>query len=275
MKLFQFYIKSDIHVSMAAASLVCITSYYYGDSIDYHDVFFVFFSTLFSYNFIRVFEGERCYVCFRAIFKKQANYVLYLLIIALAGTFYYASSLDWRDYLILFPAFLLTLAYVFPIVKYRNQWVSFRDYPNLKLVSIAVSWAIVSVLFPLSHHLNDVGVWYLFVQRLFLVIALAIPFDIRDLNKDAVNLRTLPQQIGVTKTIALGIGSLLVFIVLTFIYKHYDGTTLLSDGLVFLVTLVFLIFSKPGQSKYYASFWVESIPVFWLIFLWTILSLVK
>jgi len=266
-RFFKFCINSNIHVSVAGMSFVLVSMYYYKIGAGFNSSVFVFFSTLFSYNFIRIFEGAKSYYDLKTLFNRQPGYMPWLLIISLAGLLYLALLIPVLELIILIPAGFLTFAYVFPIVKYRKQWVSLRDYPGLKLLSIAMAWAIVTLLFPLQDYLDKPDVWILFVQRIFLIMALVIPFDIRDLQYDASYLNTLPQRVGITKSIVIGVLFLLVFLFGSFLQTSLGQNHLPADLFVFMISLGFLIKSKPNQSKYYASFWVESVPIFWLLFI--------
>jgi hypothetical protein len=98
-------------------------------------------------------------------------------------------------------------------------------------------------------------------------MVLVIPFDIRDLQYDASYLNTLPQRVGITKSIVIGVLFLLVFLFGSFLQISLGQNHLPADLFVFMISLGFLIKSKPNQSKYYASFWVESVPIFWLLFI--------
>ena len=58
--------------------------------------------------------------------------------------------------------------------------------------------------------------------RLFFILAITIPFDIRDLKYDKSNLKTLPIIFGASKARLIGLLSLLVFeiISITQFYFH-------------------------------------------------------
>jgi hypothetical protein len=111
--------------------------------------------------------------------------------------------------------------------------------------------------------INEIGIA---AQRFLLVIVWMLPFEIRDLQYDKISLQTVPQKIGVPNTKRLGLALLMIALVLEF---------LCSPGvmhrnvfmIVFFITLVFLMRAKVNQSRYYSSFWVESIPIIWWVLL--------
>ncbi len=268
-KLFNFYVYSNIHVGIATACLVVISGVNVeGISVSYSP-YFVFFSTVFAYHFIRVFENCACH--YREVMTylmKQSKEVLFVGFFSLIGSLFFGVLIGVQNLLIVLPAALLTFWYAIPFFKLKGKRISLRNYPTLKILSIALVWAVLTVLFPLQDAIYNSQVWLEFVQRFFLIMALVIPFDIRDLNHDATHLQTLPQKIGISKAKIVSIGYLVVFIVLGFVKAPLYSTTFYVELLLFIVSLLLLVKTKEKQSKYYASFWVESVPIIWLTLIW-------
>ena len=96
------------------------------------------------------------------------------------------------------------------------------------------------------------------------------PFEIRDLNYDSLKLATIPQKIGVKQTKLVGLFLLIVFYLLNYFKDDINTTVLVSYLMIASITLLFLVFSKQNQSKYYSAFWVESLPLVWLGILFVI-----
>lgn len=94
-----------------------------------------------------------------------------------------------------------------------------------------------------------------------------LPFEIRDLNYDNLKLATIPQKIGIKKTKIIGGLLLLLFLMLDFLKDQLKVEIILSTFIITFVTLLFILFSNKNQSKYYSAFWVESLPVVWLLIL--------
>ncbi len=267
-KLFRFYVFSNIHVAVSTASLAMTGHLFFRFPIVDNYVYFTFFSTLLAYQFIRIFEGCTCGVASVArIFRKQKTGSKILGLSALSGTIFFALQTGWKQLWILIPSTLLTLWYAIPVFHYKGKRISMRNYPGIKIVSIALVWAVNTVLFPLQQHLDDVRIWVFFVQVFLLIIALVIPFDIRDKDKDPEHLQTLPQRIGVTKAKNIGIFVLLLFFVLgNWVYGYLSPAFFVSFLLVGF-SIYLLYHASEYNSPYYTAFWVESIPVFWLMLL--------
>jgi len=98
------------------------------------------------------------------------------------------------------------------------------------------------------------------------VIAITIPFDIRDIDYDVSELKTLPQQLGIYKTKLFGSSLLLIFILLENL-KPIDERQLISSILIAAISGLLLHFSTSKQSKYYSAFFVESLPIIWYLLL--------
>jgi hypothetical protein len=95
------------------------------------------------------------------------------------------------------------------------------------------------------------------MQRLLVVLCLLIPFEIVDQEIDAKTLVTLPHKIGIQNTKLTGYLLLLI-----------SYCFLQLDLIITLVICVFIFFSNSNRSKYYTSFWTESIPILWWLLLW-------
>ena len=130
---------------------------------------------------------------------------------------------------------------------------------------VALSWVITTVFLPLS--MADIPItkwsWVYSIQRYLFVLVATLPFEIRDLKMDAPHLSTWPQKMGIPKTKILGVILLLSFMLLE-AYSLTSEYTVLTISIVFLLMAAVLI-SKGEQSKYFSSFWVEGIPILWLI----------
>ena len=108
-------------------------------------------------------------------------------------------------------------------------------------------------------------------QRLMLQLfafVLILIFEIVDFHTDDPHLQTVPQQIGVEKTKLLGYLLLGVLLALEFLYDaNQDYVPLVFKCIVSGSIALFLYFANENRSRYYASFWVESIPIFWWLLL--------
>jgi hypothetical protein len=269
-KIFAFYIFSNIHVALAGFCITKITLLKFGFCQNVSPLF-VAFSIIISYNFIRLYEIKTNRLNWlKKWFFHYKKWLLLLTFFSILGLVYlvFFTSFNQTSIYILFPFALMTFFYVVPIVKIGKLEFSFRNFPFIKIFSIAIAWAGISVFFPLYEmkYIFDTKVYLEFFQRILFVIAITIPFDIRDVKVDSKLLKTLPQVFGIAGAKIIGVSLLFIFVLLDF-FKNNALLGLMVTLLIALVTLLFLLFSSPSKSRYYTSFWVEAIPILWLIFI--------
>ncbi len=268
-KIIDFYIFSNIHVALAGFCLTEITLIRFGINDSLVPVF-VALSIIISYNFIRFYEIKTSRLSwFRAWFFSYKKELLVLTILAVLALGYIIlfSKFKIESLIVLAPFALMTFFYVVPLFKIGKLEISFRNFPFIKIFSIAIAWAGIMVLFPLyeaTYSFNS-NVYLEFIQRILFVLAIALPFDIRDVNIDSAILKTIPQTFGIPTSKAIGYVLLIVFVGLEFFKNKDSYLDILIIILISIITALFLRFSSPKKSRYYTSFWVELIPVVWFV----------
>ncbi|GHC49090.1 UbiA prenyltransferase family protein [Ulvibacter litoralis] len=257
-RLFRFYINSSIHVALAVVALVGVTVMEYDLAIPYYLLGFVFFGTITGYNFVKYAEVAGL---------QHRNLTDSLKTIQVFSFFCFGILLFFLFHLsvhtlVMVGVFaMLTFFYAVPFLKHKNL----RTFSGLKIFIVAVVWAGVTVFVPLAASKVELTTddWLTFVQRFFIVVALILPFEIRDLRYDVTALKTLPQQIGIRKTKLFGVVLLMLCILVEGFKDVLSSNYLYSLLFVCLLIGVLLIASKKKQTRYFASFWVESVPIFW------------
>ncbi len=262
-RFFDFYINSYIHVSIAAFCLTKITLLQFGITENISPLF-VLFATLISYNFIRYYDSSKTYVSFIGWVKIHKMELFLLNLISLIFLIILTLKLKSKALLLLIPFALVTIFYVVPFTS-KNK--NLRDISGLKLFLITISWAGVTVLFPMinNNYLFTKDVWIIFFQRIIFLFAVTIPFDIRDLKYDTPEMKTIPQSIGIKKSKLLGSVLLLIFFLLDFTHFSVFEHSILTTSLITIISLVLLNFYTENINKYYTSFWMESLPIFWFL----------
>lgn len=266
MKIFRhvidFYIEASIHVALAVVSLFWITSFYLNIPYYLNGAFFVFFATIVGYNFVKYDELARVKkVELTAKFKA----IIVLSFMSALAAFYFFLKLHYVLQLIAVGSFLLTVLYTLPFLpKHKNL----RNFSGIKIYIVALAWAVVTVLMPLAVEQIDIfKVVVLFVQRFIFIFVLLLIFEINDLNKDAPYLQTIPQKIGIRNTKKLAYFFTLLFLTLEFLISPLFSSAFLVLFFTTLLLLLFIYFSSNNRNSYYTSFWVESLPFFWLAML--------
>ncbi len=267
-KIVDFYVYSNIHVALAGFSLTKITLLNFGIDGNLTPLF-VAFSALISYNFIRFYEiKNNRLIWFKDWFFININGILLLIFLSILGlaTILFFTDFNLKSVLILFPFAFMTFFYAIPLFKIGKLEVSFRNFPMIKIFSIVIAWAGISVFFPIyeANYQFTSAVYLEFFQRILILLAITIPFDIRDVHADSKSLKTLPQILGITNAKVLGTLLLFGFLLMEIVKENFTYFGILILLIISLINALFLWFSAPKQSRYYTSFWVESIPVIWL-----------
>ena len=259
-RIFNFYLDASIHVALAVISLVLITNLYLNIIPGQHLILFVFFGTIPSYNFIKYGVEAKKYILVKNSYHRQIQIFSFILL-ALAG--YHFFFLSYAVWFICFVLALLVGLYALPVSsKHKNL----RNSGILKVLLVALVWTGTTVVIPvISSTISfswDIGL--LILQQFILILILLIPFEIRDLEYDELNLKTIPQRIGVSQTKILGLFLSLIFYLITFLKDDLSRLEIIGNTILFLILIIMLLMTRRNQSKYFASFFVESIPICWL-----------
>lgn len=259
LKFFDFYLDASVHVSLAVVSLLMMTALTLNISLDFHLSSFIFFGSIGCYNFIKYgIEAEKYIIVANTYHKNIQIFSL----ICLAFAIYHAHFMNTNTYIGIGILILLTGFYALPLLpKAKNL----RSWGGLKIFIVAIVWSGTTVILPvlLEEITLSWDVWIETIQRFLLVLILLIPFEIRDLAYDKIELKTLPQRFGVETTKRLGILLIVLFFLLLFFKDDYTNQELFFKLSLSLMLYLTLMVTKRNQSKYFASFWVESIPILW------------
>ena len=225
-KTLDLLIQSSVVVALSAGALTKITLLRFNSESDLIPLFVVF-STVLSYNYIRLNElKEERMSWYRKWFEKNKLFFWILNIIVAFGLLISSVLISLKGYalLVILPFFILTFLYVKPPF-FKSELKSLRSLPFFKILNIAFCWAGVTVLFPMVQEFGvaDKLVWIAFFERFLFVIALTIPFDIRDVQIDSHSMQTIPQVIGVqgAKWLAILFLSLILILDYNFFENWY------------------------------------------------------
>jgi len=254
---FDLYINSSTHVATAVVCFAAISMVNYGLYISWELLAFIFSSSITGYNFVKYagiarfdhssLTGNLRFIQVFSLFNFVAMIIL-------------AFKLPFMVLLVAGVLGVFTLLYALPVLGDRRN---LRSLAGLKIFVIAVVWAGTTVLLPVYNagEALNLSIFVDMLQRVGLVIVLILPFEIRDLKYDSRSLETIPQQLGVMNTKLLGLSIILVISLLEILQENRWTVDLQNFLLVCTIIAAFLWASKERQSKYFASFWVEAIPV--------------
>ncbi|MGJ8736845.1 hypothetical protein [Zobellia laminariae] len=262
-RVFDFYLDASIHVAFAVYALVHVTDITLGYGVNQHLAWFLFFGSIACYNFVKYGVEAKKYILVANKYQKNIQFVSF---IALAIALYHGYFLKLEVWMGIGGLVGLTGLYAVPLLPHAKN---LRSWGGLKIFIVALVWAGATVILPV---LSEGGpmekdVWIECVQRFLFVLILLIPFEIRDLAYDSPELRTLPQRYGVANTKIFGSFCTLPFFFLIFLKDTISMYEAFAGGIMFLLLGALMFVTKRQQNRYFASFWVEGISIFW----WTLL----
>jgi hypothetical protein len=261
--IFDFYINSSIHVGLSCYALVRMTQHMFHIPVDEPVANFAFFGTIVGYNFVKYDALARVQ---RLQMRKQLKTIALFSFFDLLLVGYYFFQLQRITQIVAVIFLSVTLLYTlsfFPNKKNARNWA------GVKIYIVALCWVGVTLALPvLNAEVPITSDFYLkCMQRFILIFVLVLIFEIIDLAKDDPHLKTVPQQIGVKRTKILGLLLLIPFYFLEFFKSNFDKNQLIINLILVIVISLFMLFANEKRSKYYTSFWVESVPIVWWLLL--------
>ncbi|MBO6586236.1 MAG: hypothetical protein JJ953_09050 [Gracilimonas sp.] len=259
--IFDFYLQSSIHVGLAVMALAALSVMQFGFVPEPTLLLFIWLGTICGYNFVK-YAG----ISNRHHLEITKNVLLIRIftVCCFAGFLYFGRLLPVYIWYPTGIVGVLTVLYTVPFFRQKNL----RSFKGFKVLVIAAVWVGFTVVLPLQYHYMNFWSERVLLQstEVFLfVIVLMLPFEIRDLKYDKPGLSTIPQIFGITKTKWLGTALAGVIALLIYLQKYVYASYLPVNVCVLGLLLLAVWFSRENQGRYYASFWVESIPIIWLV----------
>ena len=266
-QVFDFYINSSIHVALAVVALSWVTMIEFDVEINEEVLLFICLASISGYNFVKYFGIAKFHHRSLATWLQVIQVFSFLCFLLMC---YLMLQLEYKTLTYIAAFGIVTFLYAIPFFPKHlviDNQKNIRSIGGVKVYVIAIVWAGVTVLLPLintDYYLSAV-VWITVLQRFVFVVLLMLPFEIRDLQYDNLKLATIPQQIGIKNTKIIGALLGMVFFFLEF-FKDALALKEITIALVItFISILFLILSNAKQGIYYCSFWVEAVPIIWLV----------
>jgi len=254
MKIIDFYIRSSVHVSINVVFLTLVTYYLFGISPDFSVLFFIFCSALIGYNYTKYTN-----LLFLKKIPAELRIIQIITFVSLIFGVCCFFEMNLKSQVLTMIIAILTILYTLEIFYGKN----IRSLNGIKIYVVALCWLGTTLFLPLfqAEYPINLNVLISGLQRFLLVIILLLIFEIIDLKEDALDLKTVPQTIGVKNTKIVSILLLFVFLGLEFLFLEPKNTKLLSNSILSIVIFMFVVFATENRSKYYSTLWVESVPI--------------
>tara|TARA_Y100000739_G_scaffold229936_1_gene247573 strand:- start:1567 stop:2307 length:741 start_codon:yes stop_codon:yes gene_type:complete len=214
---------------------------------------FIFFSTLFTYNFHRFVRLKKL----NPVKKKwiQSNKWILECITTISMIFAIKLFFELNNTTKLVILFIGIISLSYPYV--------IRRIPYIKVFVIAFVWTIVSCLIEGLENNIEIDLAYLLqiLARFCFIISITIPFDIRDLKVDKKTIRTIPMIFGEDKSILFSKNLLIASVFLYLLLYYLNNIEIIHlCSLIFgsFFTLAILMKVSNKKNDIFYSFWLES-----------------
>jgi 4-hydroxybenzoate polyprenyltransferase len=168
----------------------------------------------------------------------------------------------------LMPGGVIAVLYVLPLLGGGRR---IRDLGWLKIILIGWSWAWLTAFVP-AYYYKEIPLTLALiigVERMLFIIAITIPFEIRDLKIDAsVGLRTLPALFGVKRSLRLGyvLCFLIMMLAAVLAFHYLDLAYFVSTITLMLVTMLIIKKSPFIDDDYFFSGVTDGLMILAFIF---------
>lgn len=227
MRWLAFIFSHSVFIAICAGAM-CVQTYVVTElAINWFICFFVFFSTLASYNFYWL-VSKYAFRKNKSLPNFLSSSISYLVLFLLAGiaSLYYALELPhllaWA-----FVGAILTLLYSLPLWPF--SFVQQLPKPGfLKTVLLAFTWAYVITVFPMAENLPDKKAAFLllFSTRFFFMLMLCSIFDMRDAAIDKIHsLKSLATSVSAANLQRIMIVTFVLYILSGVAMRIYFSTS--------------------------------------------------
>ncbi len=268
--LFRGFVYSNFWVGLSVASLTTISFIQRQDwNSDY--ILLCFFSTVAFYGYARWVETKdlnlRPEQHIAAWTTHNRVFLTGLFIASTGAAAFYWFGLSTQGKWLFAGAAVISSFYTIPSVFDRK---GVRYLAGVKLVYIALVWTLVTLTIPavLAEEHYSTGLLIQHIERFAFILALTIPFDIRDAKTDSTELLTLPMWIGISGARNVALSAIALVIILQLYPGYHPGP--FPYGILFIYLLCGYLIHRSDRDMpdMFFSFFLEGIPV--LIAIWTI-----
>lgn len=195
---------------------------------------------------------------------RNRKRLFFASVLGLLSSLYFILQLSVNVFLMIIPLALFSILYVIPFLPQKK---AIRDLPFAKIFVISLVWSVVMVAIPVVNHsgfgmLLENKFLMLLVEQFIFILAITLPFDVRDLRYDLEsNIKTIPTLIGVKNTITLSHGLLIVVVVLKWIQYYYfqqlELNQLIATAVTIFLSGFIIAFTSTRRAELFFSGFVD------------------
>lgn len=205
----KYIVYTHLHIGLSAAFITFGTAYH--ATITNYLLYGItaFFATISVYNFHGVYKAQQLkssakhtWICGHHL------YVKWLIAISTSITLLFLMFLLKKPFIVLPLLFVIGFVSYYYVIPIKGS--PLREQPFMKVIYVAATWTSFLLIFP---SLNE-GIialhWGEICAYFCLFVAIALPYDIRDVSIDQQKFKTLPSSIGSQKTMLISVSAYLI-----------------------------------------------------------------
>ncbi|MEY4522750.1 MAG: hypothetical protein RIT10_1935 [Bacteroidota bacterium] len=218
----KYIVYTHLHIGLSAAFITFGTAYH--ATITNYLLYGItaFFATISVYNFHGVYKAQQLkssakhtWICGHHL------YVKWLIAVSTSITLFLLMFLLKKPFIVLPLLFVIGFVSYYYVIPIKGS--PLREQPFMKVIYVAATWTSFLLIFPpLNEGINALH-WGEICAYFCLFVAIALPYDIRDVYIDQQKFKTLPSSIGSQKTMLI---SVTAYLILGTLILSTDRTTI-------------------------------------------------
>lgn len=270
-RLLRAYLYSSLFIASAAALLCWRTQTYFSDvgaTPREYISWIAFWGTLFMYNLCVLYDvvAYSDKFSFMLRYRRWQKWLLVLAGVLPVPAFFLLTA---SQSLFLVHLAVLSFFYTVPVSVhlpsgYRLHIRAWRNVPFLKTLLVAYVWGSTTVIFPLLDEqlwLHDPAILRYFAAQTCFVLAITLPFDIRDYRLDQqAGLQTFANTLGQFPTKLLSVALLVLALVLL-----YALGGVAPERITYATALLSVPFATERRPEWFYTGWLDGL--LWLPYL--------
>lgn len=255
--MFRFLIYSNVWVALCFSCLVCLGFELREVTFEWAYLLFGFFAVLGVYNlqrWIKLITHDTGSSRDQWLLQRKNPLLLFgLLSLVLSAIFYFNSFyFDWK---VIGICSVLTFMYLPPK---KLQFLELRKFPIVKLLLVGFVWSILSL--PDLLLLED---YWVMASRAIWILAITIPFDLRDIYKDQKDgIRNIASIIGLKRSSMFSSILFLIGFIGELVALYYYPRPFIP---VIIIAYFILNSAKRNSKDWYTAGLIESIPAMYFL----------
>ena len=141
-----------------------------------------------------------------------------------------------------------------------------RDFNYIKIFLVAISYALLCGVIPLiSLGLSPKILLLIFIEKMFFIFAITLPFDYRDRKVDTIsNVKTLSQKFENHLPLLI-VASFVISLVCMFINPQFDIPFKVALGIIYILLLIITLWVYNKDNDFYISGILDATMILFLL----------